>query len=244
MVLSLEPNKPKTTVFSLTTTSDKAQALQCVARLRDSAGEIVDQVSSMVFVTATTYINFSKFAVEDTNPLGEKEGFFASLLSGVMNLMKAAVQSVTNFGKGIFGSIFGSFFTLLQTIFGGAFSLFSPKTGEEGDACSACGAVEVMCITSNFCYGRIILIVGMLIVVLGALAMCGCTKLVFSRHKSKASDVTDALESTENEDANVDNVNIDNISTTNNRTSSLMQPPWPQSPFQYPMMYEGGGYNY
>ncbi|KAI5060382.1 hypothetical protein GOP47_0024802 [Adiantum capillus-veneris] len=244
MVLSLEPNKPKTTEFSLSTTSDKAQALECVARLRDSAGEIADQVSSMVFITATTYINFSKFAVQDNNPLGETEGFFANILSGIMNLMKAAVQSVTNLGKGVFGGIFGGFFALLQSNFGGALSLFSPKKGEVGDACSACGPVEVLCIASNFCYGRIVIIVGMLIVFLGALVMCGCTKLIFQCQKSKPSEDSGALESKEGNNADVDNMNANDTLSIRNGLPPFMQPQWPQSSTQYPMMYGGGAYTY
>ncbi|MCO5572259.1 hypothetical protein L7F22_026012 [Adiantum nelumboides] len=155
-------------------------------RLRDSEGEVADAIDAYISVTATQFTNVSKLQSEGASLKGERVrngggvlGFVGSALGGVFGFTKNIAGNLAGaFGKlglSIISSIFGpNIAALIEGFFHGISSLLNWILGGFGigsifgsGQCNCAGDFDVVCILANFCFAKMIGLLGFLLILVG-----------------------------------------------------------------------------
>ena len=66
-----------------------------------------------------------QFGKQDTDPEFEERGFVGNVVFKLKSLLKGGIQRILGLGKGMFGSSFGTFFSIVGSLFGGRLSILS-----------------------------------------------------------------------------------------------------------------------
>ncbi|KAI5078576.1 hypothetical protein GOP47_0006247 [Adiantum capillus-veneris] len=186
VTMSLRPNEPKTQHFELNAESSTSQTFNCSVRLRDSEGEVADVIDAYVSVTATQFTNVSKIQSEGVSMKGERVrngggilGFVGNALGGVFSFTKSIAGNLAGafakLGISLISSIFGpNIGALIEGFVHGISSLMNWILGGFGigslfgsGQCNCAGDFDVLCILANFCFSKMIGLLGFLLVLVG-----------------------------------------------------------------------------